>query len=56
VPTLQDLRSSPHPAWLWDPERLRVVWGNSAGIEFFGGETLFDLLDRPFNAMEPGVE
>jgi PAS domain S-box-containing protein len=55
APTLEDLRGSLHPAWLWDPARARVVWGNSAGIAYFGGETLFDLLDRPFDPIEAGV-
>src|SRR4051812_24205145 len=56
VPTLEDLRGSPDPAWLWDPARMRVVWGNPPGITYFGGETVFDLLDRPFDTVEPGVE
>jgi PAS domain S-box-containing protein len=34
---------------------MRIVWANPAGIAFFGGETLFDLLDRPFDAREHGV-
>ncbi|WP_162914381.1 PAS domain S-box protein [Taklimakanibacter lacteus] len=46
----------PQPCWLWDSERARIVWANSAGIAYFGGETLFDLLDRPFDRAEPGVE
>jgi PAS domain S-box-containing protein len=33
-----------------------VVWGNEAGIGFFGGDTLFDLIDRPFDRREPGAE
>jgi PAS domain S-box-containing protein len=35
---------------------MRVIWGNPAGIDYFGGETVFDLLDRPFDTVEPGVE
>ena len=46
----------PQPCWLWDGERARIVWANMAGITYFGGETLFDLLDRPFDRSEPGVE
>src|SRR4051794_6984135 len=56
TPTLEDLRDAPGPAWLWDCGRLRIVWANSAGTTFFGGETLFDLLDHPFDPAEPGVE
>lgn len=53
--TLEGLRDVPEAAWLWDPERARIVWANSSGISFFGGESLFDLLDRPFGEEEPGV-
>ncbi|CAN5225378.1 hypothetical protein BH10PSE7_BH10PSE7_05250 [soil metagenome] len=56
VPTLEDLRHAPRPAWLWDAGRCRVVWANTPAITFFGGETLFDMLDRPFDRTEPGVE
>ena len=55
APRLDDLRHAPEAAWLWDPARTRIVWANPAGIAFFGGETLFDLLDRPFDPREPGV-
>jgi PAS domain S-box-containing protein len=55
APTLEELRDAPEAAWLWDPARTRIVWANPAGIAFFGGETLFDLLDRPFDLAEPGV-
>jgi len=54
--SLEDLRALPQPSWLWDSDRARIVWANTAGIEYFGGETLFDLLDRPFERTEPGVE
>jgi PAS domain S-box-containing protein len=53
--TLEELRDLPEAAWLWDPERARIVWANPSGIGFFGGESLFDLLDRPFSEEEPGV-
>ncbi len=56
LPTLEDLRDLPQPAWLWDSERARIVWANKASIGYFGGETLFDLLDRPFDPVEAGVE
>ncbi len=44
------------PAWLWDWQAGRIVWANPAGLGFFGCETLFDLIDRPFDLAEPGVE
>ena len=56
TPTLEDLRNVPEAAWLWDAARARIVWANPAGIAFFGGDSLFDLLDRPFDLLEPGVE
>lgn len=56
APTLEDVRSRPEAAWLWDGERGRIVWANAAGIAYFGGEILFDLIDRPFDPAEPGVE
>jgi PAS domain S-box-containing protein len=54
-PTLEDLRGAASPAWLWDSARLRIVWANAAGLAFFDAETLFDLVDRPFDRREPGV-
>lgn len=56
APTLEDLRNVPEAAWLWDAGRARIVWANPAGIAFFGGASLFDLIDRPFDEQEPGVE
>jgi PAS domain S-box-containing protein len=55
APTLDKLRDDPEAAWLWDPARARIVWANPSGVRFFGGETLFDVLDRPFAPEEPGV-
>ncbi len=48
--TLAEFMSSQRPAWLWDGERARIVWANAAGVRWFGGETLFDLIDQPFDA------
>ncbi len=56
MPTLEDLRNHAAPAWLWDWQAGRVVWANGAGLAWFGCETLFDLVDRPFDPAEPGVE
>jgi PAS domain S-box-containing protein len=56
APTLEDLREAPEAAWLWDGERARIVWANRPGLACFGAETLFDLVDRPFDLAEPGVE
>jgi PAS domain S-box-containing protein len=56
APTLEDLRNLSDAAWLWDGARGRIVWANPAGVAYFGGESLFDLIDRPFDYAEPGVE
>ncbi|NNE21383.1 MAG: PAS domain S-box protein [Rhizobiales bacterium] len=55
APTLDQLQASDSPAWLWDGARARVVWANPAGIALFAGETLFDLIDRPFDARDPDI-
>ncbi len=46
----------PEAAWLWDGARGRIVWANAAGVTYFGGSSVFDLIDRPFDHAEPGVE
>ncbi|WP_342643342.1 PAS domain-containing sensor histidine kinase [Rhodoligotrophos ferricapiens] len=55
LPSLDSLQQAAEAAWLWDIARVRIVWANEAGIRFFGGELLFDLLDRRFDRGEPGV-
>ena len=54
-PTLEDLRDSAIPAWLWDSARARIVWANRAGVLGFDATSLFDLIDRPFDTQEAGV-
>jgi PAS domain S-box-containing protein len=53
--TLEDLRVAPQAAWLWDTARARIVWANAKGVESFAGQSLFDLIDNPFDSAEPGV-
>jgi PAS domain S-box-containing protein len=55
-PTLEDLRKHAAGVWLWDGARGRIVWANAAGVAYFGGQSVFDLVDRPFDTSEPGVE
>jgi len=55
VPNLDQLLVSDNPAWLWDGERTRIVWANHAGTQWFGVETLFDLLEIIFDTDEPGI-
>jgi PAS domain S-box-containing protein len=53
--SLEDLRQSEDAAWLWDGKRGRLVWANAPGIKAFGGNSVFDLIDRPFDASEPAL-
>jgi PAS domain S-box-containing protein len=55
TPVLDDLELRDAPCFLWDSARLRIVWANAAGLKVFAAETLFDLIDRPFHALEPGA-
>ena len=55
LPTLEELRHAPEAAWLWDAARGRLVWANPPGIAAFGGQSIFDLVDRPFDLSEPGI-
>ena len=55
IPNLDQLLVSDNPAWLWDGERTRIVWANHAGTQWFGAETLFDLLEIVFDTEEPGI-
>jgi PAS domain S-box-containing protein len=52
---LEELEAHHAPCLLWDSDRLRIVWANEAGLKLFGAETLFDLLDRPFDSGEEGA-
>ncbi len=55
APNLDDLNAMRAPAWLWDGDRLRVVWANPPGVAFFGCQSLYDLIDMPFDERDPGV-
>ena len=54
--TLDELRQSQVAAWLWDVARARLVWANAAGVAAFEASSLFDLIDRVFDASEPGLK
>ncbi len=54
--TLDELRQSQNAAWLWDVARARLVWANVAGVAAFEASSLFDLIDRVFDASEPGLK
>ncbi|HYM98696.1 MAG TPA: ATP-binding protein [Aestuariivirgaceae bacterium] len=53
--TLQKLAEHNAPCFLWDSDRLRIVWANEAGLRLFGAETLFDLIDKQFDVSEAGA-
>ncbi len=53
--TLTNAQKSLEPAWLWDTGRNRVVWANRAAIALFEGKSLFDVVDRLFDPLEPAV-
>jgi PAS domain S-box-containing protein len=54
APTREMLERHDAACLLWDGDRLRIVWANTAGLRLFGADTLFDLLDRRFHTDEPG--
>ena len=41
--------------WIWDPDRLRIVWANEAGLRFWGEQTLLDLVERDFAPFDEAV-
>ncbi|WP_337659833.1 ATP-binding protein [Anderseniella sp. Alg231-50] len=55
APSLDELNNAVTPAWLWDGARLRIVWANAAGLAVFGCDSLFDLIDMPFDETDPGA-
>ncbi len=55
APSLDELNDAGTPAWLWDGARLRIVWANAAGLAVFGCDSLFDLVDMPFDETDPGA-
>ncbi len=54
--TLDALMTSDNAAWLWDGARGRIVWANPPGIRFFGGETLFDIIDLVFDPLAEATQ
>jgi len=41
--------------WVWDPDRLRIIWANEAGLRFWGELTLLDLVERDFAPFDEAV-
>ena len=46
--SLERLDRRQQPAWIFDLDRLRMVWANTAGLEFWKAESLAQLLSRDF--------
>ena len=42
--------------WVWDPDRLRIIWANDAGLRFWGELTLLDLVERDFAPFDEAVQ
>ncbi|HEY1707515.1 MAG TPA: HAMP domain-containing sensor histidine kinase [Rhizomicrobium sp.] len=36
------------PAWLWNPRRNRIVWGNAAAVRFWDAGSALDLIEYRF--------
>jgi len=56
APSLDQLLESNEPAWLWDSARARIAWANQAGTDWFGAQTLFDLIDMVFDSNDASVQ
>ncbi len=41
--------------WIWDPDRLRIVWANEPGLIFWGERSLLDLIERDFAPFDEAV-
>lgn len=41
------------PAWLWDPRRSRMVWGNAAAVRFWEAGSPLDLIEYRFLGGSP---
>jgi signal transduction histidine kinase len=44
-----DILTAEEPVWVWDIEARRILWANSAGRAFWGGDTLEALRARRFD-------
>ena len=54
-PTLDQLRESSFPSFVWDVTRGRISWGNRAALVFFDETSLLDLIERDFAPTDPTV-
>lgn len=41
--------------WIWDPDRLRIIWANEAGMRFWDERSLLDLVERDFAPFDEAV-
>ena len=35
--------------WIWNPEQMRIVWANQTALQFWGEESLSDIVDKTFD-------
>ncbi len=42
--------------WVWDPDRLRIIWANDIGLRFWGEQSLLDLVERDFATFDEAVQ
>lgn len=54
-PTLDQLRESSFPSFVWDVTRGRISWGNRAALVFFDETSMLDLIERDFTPTDPTV-
>lgn len=41
--------------WIWDPDRLRIIWANEPGLRFWDEHNLLDLVERDFAPFDEAV-
>ena len=37
-----------YPIWIWDPDRLKIVWANHKALEFWHEESVLDMCEKDF--------
>ena len=50
------LANTEQPAWIWDTGRLKFVWANKAGLEFWNEVDVDSLSSRYFDRAMPGIQ
>ena len=50
------LTNTEQPAWIWGIDRLKFVWANKAGLEFWDEVDVDSLASRHFDRAMPGIQ